>query len=62
MMKEKIKNIYEGLTFHSSTEIVEAFDNTITYTQVRMALNHLLYTQQIEMKPMPEKETLLVKK
>lgn len=59
---EKIKNIYEGLTFHSSTEIVEAFDNTITYTQVRMALNHLLYTQQIEMKPMPAKETLLVKK
>ncbi|MCC7028955.1 MAG: helix-turn-helix domain-containing protein, partial [Chitinophagaceae bacterium] len=48
---QKIKEIYDDEAYYSSTVIVQKLNNEVTHTQVRMALNHLLFKEEIIMKP-----------
>lgn len=47
----KIKAIYDTQEFYSTTSIVQKLKNELTHAQVKMALNHLLFKEEIKMKP-----------
>jgi uncharacterized protein YpbB len=47
----EIKKIYDSLDFYSTTTIVQQLHNKLNHSQVKMALNHLLFKNEIKMKP-----------
>lgn len=47
----EIKKIYDSLEYYSTTTIVQQLYNKLNHSQVKMALNHLLYKNEIKMKP-----------
>ncbi len=48
---EKIKKEYESQEYYSTTVIVQKLKNKFTHSQVKMALNYLLFKEEIKMKP-----------
>ncbi len=47
----EVKKIYDTLEYYSTTVIVQQLKNKLNHSQVKMALNHLLYLNEIKMKP-----------
>ncbi|MBK7692530.1 MAG: helix-turn-helix domain-containing protein [Bacteroidetes bacterium] len=50
---QDVKEMFEQTKSFSSTTLVQKLQNRLTHSQVKMALNYLLFKGEIEMKPVP---------